>query len=105
MLSVELVACAIVFYIYFSCSVKYSSQRKRKEKDFIWKKSLRYYGMWKNIWGTCISLSKQLGISVSTLNTIIKNHNMLEENANQCRPMKKKRKYVKKSRFEDLKDF
>jgi hypothetical protein len=47
--------------------------------------------------GTLVSLSKQLGISVSTLNTIIKNNNINVENANQYGPMVKKQKYVKKS--------
>jgi hypothetical protein len=49
--------------------------------------------MWKNKWGTRVSLSKQLGILVSTLNTIVKNHNIIEENADQCGPMAKKQKY------------
>jgi hypothetical protein len=54
--------------------------------------------------GTRISLSKQLGISVSTVITIVKNCNIIEGNANQCWPMQKKRKYIKKSRFEKLED-
>jgi hypothetical protein len=40
--------------------------------------------------GSRVSLTKQLGISVSTLDTILKNHNFIEENANQCGPMAKK---------------
>jgi hypothetical protein len=51
---------------------------------------------------TRVSLSKQLGISVSTFDTIIKNCNIIEENANQCGPTAKKQKYVKKSRSEEL---
>jgi hypothetical protein len=43
--------------------------------------------------GTHVSLSKQLGILVSTLNTIVKNHNIIEENADQCGPVAKKQKY------------
>jgi hypothetical protein len=31
---------------------------------------------------TCVSLSKQLGISVSTFSTIVKNDNIIEGNAN-----------------------
>jgi hypothetical protein len=42
------------------------------------------------------SLSKQLGISVSTLNIIVKNHNIIEENSNKCGSMAKKQKYIKK---------
>jgi hypothetical protein len=49
---------------------------------------------------THISLSKQLGISVSTLNTIVKDQKIIEENANQCRQMVTKQK----SRFEKLED-
>jgi hypothetical protein len=39
--------------------------------------------------GTRVSLSKQLVISFSTHNTIVKNCNIFEENANQCAPMAK----------------
>jgi hypothetical protein len=38
---------------------------------------------------TSVSLSKQLGISVSTLNTIVMSH-IIEENAKQYEPMAKK---------------
>jgi hypothetical protein len=47
--------------------------------------------------GDSCFLSQQLGILVSTLNTIVKNCNIIEENGNQCRPMVKKGKYAKKS--------
>jgi hypothetical protein len=40
----------------------------------------------RKICGDRVSLSKQLGISVST---IIKNHNIIEVNANRCGPMAK----------------
>jgi hypothetical protein len=40
--------------------------------------------------GTRVSLRKQVGILVSTANTIVKNHNIIDETANQCRPMVKK---------------
>jgi hypothetical protein len=53
--------------------------------------------------GTLVSLSKQLGISVSTLNTIIKNSNINVE-MHQYGPMVKKQKYIKKSRFEEVED-
>jgi hypothetical protein len=54
--------------------------------------------------GTHVYLSKQLGISVPTLNTIIQNCNIIEKSINQCGPMAKKRKYINKSRSEDLED-
>jgi hypothetical protein len=78
---------------------------KKKRKRFYLEEKFKILWDVEKYMGTHVSLSKQLGISVSTLSTIVKNHNMFEENANQCRPMKKKRKYVKKSRFEELKDF
>jgi hypothetical protein len=40
--------------------------------------------MLANTWGTHFSLVKQLKLSVSTLNTIVKNYHVIEENANQC---------------------
>jgi hypothetical protein len=59
--------------------------------------------MWRKHVVTCVSLSKQLGISVSTCNAIVKNHNIIEENAKHHRPMAKKQN-IKKSRFEELED-
>jgi hypothetical protein len=61
--------------------------------------------MWKktHVW-TRVSLSKQCGTSVSTLNTIVRNRNIVEENVNLCRPIVKKQNYLKKSRFEELED-
>jgi hypothetical protein len=59
--------------------------------------------MWRKHVVTCVSLSKQLGILVSTCNAIVKNHNIIEENSKQHRPMAKKQN-IKKSRFEELED-
>jgi hypothetical protein len=51
--------------------------------------------------GTCVSLGKQLGILVSTLTSIVKTCSIIKQNANQCGPMTKKKKYIKKSRLEE----
>jgi hypothetical protein len=34
--------------------------------------------------GACIVLGKQLGLSVSAMNMMVKNHHVIEENADQC---------------------
>jgi hypothetical protein len=47
--------------------------------------------------GTCMSLAKQLGLSVSTLNIVVRK-------ANHCEPIVKKLKCLKKSKFEELEE-
>jgi hypothetical protein len=71
-----------------------TTQKERKKKFSLEEKLKILWDVEKHV-ETRVSLSKQLGISVSTFDTIIKNCNIIEENANQCGPTAKKQKYVK----------
>jgi hypothetical protein len=60
--------------------------------------------MWKYTWGLVFPYVNSLEYQYPPSILSLKNRNIIEKNANQCGPMGKKRKYIKKSKFEELED-
>jgi hypothetical protein len=78
----ESAECIAVVLFVFVCLIRYDGNTKGKKNHFL-RKKLNILWDVTDMW-THTSLVKQPGLSVWTLNTIVKSHHVNDENANQC---------------------
>ena len=78
--------------------------KKRERKSFSIEETLRILEKVDSFHGTRAAQARELHISVSTLNTIVKNRATISASASQCGPNSKKRKYASYSRYDEMEE-